>query len=167
MAGAVEMREAMLSYFAAEKQEAMVFLAVGAAALAVSTLLLRESAAWRAMAIPLGAVALIQLAVGGSIYLRTDGQVAGLEAQLAAAPADHRSAELTRMDRVMSGFRIYKSVEVALLLAGVALTVLFPHRQALYAVGTGLVIQAAFMLVLDLFAERRGFLYLEVLKRLA
>jgi hypothetical protein len=166
MPGAGEMREAMLSHFAAEKQEALILLLVGAAALAVSALLLRGGGAWRAMAIPVGAVALIQLAVGGSVYLRTDRQVAGLEAQLAAAPADHRSGEMIRMDRVMSGFRLYKAVEVALLLAGVALTVLFPHRQGLYAIGTGLVMQPAFMLVLDLFAERRGHLYLEALKLL-
>jgi len=161
------MREAMLGYFQAEKQEALIFLAAGLVALAVSAALLRGGGPWRAMAWPLGAVALIQVAVGGGVFLRTDGQVAALSQRLDADPAACRAEETARMDRVMTGFRNYKAIEVALLAAGIALTFLFPQRQSLYAAGVGLVLQPAFMLVLDLFAEHRGRAYLDALSRLA
>ena len=161
------MRESMIGYFQAEKQEAAIFVAVGAVALAVALLLLRGGGPWRAMAWPLGAVALIQLAVGGAVHLRTDGQVAALEARLATDPAAFRAEEAARMEKVMAGFRTYKAVEVALLAAGIALALLFPGRQALLAAGVGLIIQPAFMLVLDLFAEHRGRAYLAALARLA
>jgi hypothetical protein len=160
------MREAMLEYFQAEKQEALLFLAAGLVALVASALLLRGAGPWRAMAWPLGAVALIQVAVGGGVFLRTDGQAAALVQVLERDPASYRAQESARMERVMSSFRAYKALEVLLLAAGVALTLLFPHRQALLAAGIGLILQPAFMLVLDLFAEHRGRAYLEALSRL-
>jgi hypothetical protein len=71
------------------------------------------------------------------------------------------------MSRVMSSFQLYGVIELVLLAAGVALTTLHPGRQSLYAIGVGLVIQASFMLVLDLFAAQRGRAYVEALARLA
>jgi hypothetical protein len=58
------------------------------------------------MAYPLAAVALIQLAVGGAVYLRTDGQVAALREQLASAPAEYQAEELQRMEKVAAWFKI-------------------------------------------------------------
>ncbi len=92
------MRDSMLPYFQAEKQEALLFLAVGAVA---------------------------------------------LERTLEADPPAYRSAESARMAGVMSSFRDYEVIEI----------VLFA--------------QAAFMLVLDLFAAQRGRAYLDALARLA
>ncbi len=70
------------------------------------------------------------------------------------------------MDRVMAGFRLYKGAEIALLATGVALALAFPRREGLHAAGIGLVLQAALMLVLDLFAEKRGRDYLDAVARL-
>jgi len=71
------------------------------------------------------------------------------------------------MARVMSSFRDHEVIEVPLIAAGVGLTAFFPQRQTLYAVGVGLLAQAAFMLVIDLFAARRGRAYLDALARFA
>jgi len=161
------MRESMLQYFQAEKQEALLFLAVGVVAFVTSVLLLRGGGAWRAMAWPLGAVALIQVGVGGAVFFRTDGQVAALARTLEENPPAYRAGETARMARVMSSFRDYEVIEVVLIAAGIGLTAFFPQRQALYAVGVGLVAQAAFMLVLDLFAAQRGRAYLDALARFA
>jgi hypothetical protein len=160
------MRSSMIEYFQAEKQEALLFLAVGVVALATAALLLRGGGAWRAMAWPLGVVALIQIGVGGAVFFRTDRQVAALVETLDTDPSAFRNAETARMAQVMSSFRDYAILEVALIAIGIALTAFFPHRQALYAVGVGLIAQAAFMLVLDLFAAQRGRAYLEALARL-
>ncbi len=160
------MQAELVRYFAAEKQESLFFVAAGLAALVAAALLLRGSGPYRAMAWPLAAVAAVQLAVGGTVLLRTDRQVAALEARLAADPAGFRDVEAARMERVMGGFRLYKAVEIALLAAGIGLALAFPRRQGPHAAGIGLLIQAALMLVLDLFAEKRGRDYLDAIARL-
>jgi hypothetical protein len=156
----------MLTYFHAEKQEALLFLLVGVAALLASGLLLRGDGPWRSMAWPLTAVAAIQVVVGLTVFLRTDAQLAGLVANLASDPAACRAEELARMSRVMWSFQVYGLIELLLIAAGVALAALQPGRQSLYAIGVGLVIQASLMLVLDLFAAQRGRAYLEAIARL-
>jgi hypothetical protein len=160
------MQEQMVRYFSAEKSESWLFILVGIAALAVSVWLLRTGSSYRGMAYPLIAVALIQLVVGGSVAFRTEGQVAALTAQLASSPAAFQAAEVPRMEVVMRNFQLYKALEVVLLLTGVALTVFFRRKELVYGVGVGLVIQASLMLVLDLFAEKRGDEYLAAVRAL-
>jgi len=70
------------------------------------------------------------------------------------------------MEVVMRNFELYKGIEIALLLVGVALTYAFRHKELVYGIGLGLVLQASLMLVLDLFAERRGDEYLAALRAL-
>lgn len=53
-----------------------------------------------------------------------------------------------------------------LAVGGVALTAVYSNRQSFYAVGVGLIAQATFMLVLDLFAAHRGRAYLDAIARL-
>jgi 3-dehydroquinate synthetase len=118
------------------------------------------------MAYPLIAVALIQLVVGGTVAFRTDAQVATLVQQLSTAPAAFQTAEVPRMEAVMRNFELYKAIELVLLLAGVALTYAFRRKELVYGIGVGLVVQASLMLVLDLFAEKRGDEYLAALREL-
>jgi hypothetical protein len=160
------MQEQMVRYFSEEKSESWLFILVGLVAIAVSVWLLRTGSSYRGMAYPLIAVALIQLVVGGTVAFRTDAQVAELTAQLASAPAAFQGAEVPRMETVMRNFQLYKAIEVALLLAGVALTLFFRRKELVYGIGVGLVIQASLMLVLDLFAEKRGDEYLAAVRTL-
>jgi hypothetical protein len=161
------MQAQLVEYFFEEKAESVVFVLAGVAAVAASVWLWRTGSAYRAMAFPLVAVALIHLTVGASVYLRADGQVAALTAQFAQSPAALQAAELARMATVMKNFALYKLIEIALLALGIAMTYAFRHREALYAVGIGLVIQAGLTLVLDLFAEKRGDTYLAALRALS
>lgn len=160
------MQEQMVRYFAEEKAESWLFVLVGVAAIALSVWLVRTGSAYRGMAWPLVAVGLIQIAVGGAVLLRTDGQVAGLLAELARSPEAVRAAEVPRMEVVMRNFQLYKVIEIALLVVGIVLTYAFRRREVLYGVGVGLVLQSSVMLVLDLFAEKRGDTYLEALQTL-
>jgi hypothetical protein len=105
--------------------------------------------------------------VGGTVYLRADGQVAALMAQLVSAPTAYQAAEVARMEAVMRSFALYKVIELALFAAGVVLTYVFRQREMLYAVGVGLVVQSSLMLVADLFAEKRGDTYLEQVRVLS
>jgi hypothetical protein len=154
------MQEHLIPYFAAEKQEVLLFMLVGVAAVAVSIALLATGNRCKGMAYPLIAVAAMQLVVGATVYFRTDGQVAALQAQFQQAPAAFKAAETQRMDVVMKNFRVYKWIEIALLATGIALA-FAPRGNALWsAVGIGLAIQSALMLLLDLFAEKRADEYL-------
>jgi hypothetical protein len=104
-------------------------------------------------------IALIQLGVGGSVYFRTDTQVAELSAQMSAEPAAYKAAELARMDKVSKNFEIYKVIEIVLLAAGIVMAYALRRSEVFYGVAVGLIMQASVMLVLDLFAERRADTY--------
>jgi len=136
-------------------------------ALGASVWLLRTGSSYRGMAWPLIAVGLIQLVVGGTVAFRTDAQVAALTAQLASSPSAFQLAEVPRMEVVMRNFALYKGIEIALLLVGVALTYAFRQKELVYGIGVGLVMQASLMLVLDLFAERRGDEYLAAVRAIS
>jgi hypothetical protein len=153
----------MSSYFSAEKQESVIFLAVGLAAIGISVWLWMNGHRLKSMAYPLVAIALIQMVVGGSIYLRTDTQLSTLSAQLQANPAALKAEETTRMQTVMSNFSVYKAVEMVLLIVGVGMIAFLQRHDVAAGIGVGLVLQAAFTLTLDIFAEARGADYLTAL----
>lgn len=202
------MIDAMTTYFTAESDESLLFVVVGVLAVAASLALWLTQASWRAMAWPLVAVALIQLGVGGGVYLRTPAQLQELKGQFATLPRVYHRAETARMGVVMDKFNTYKAIELALLVLG-AVCMAFgrssAHPQAaasvtpnqvrpplsdpagtpgwpartwarwlassarvhMFALGLGLVLQAGFMLVMDLFAEARGHEYLKALALMA
>jgi hypothetical protein len=153
----------MSSYFSAEKQESVIFLAVGLAAIGISVWLWMNGHRLKSMAYPLVAIALMQMVVGGSIYLRTDTQLSTLSAQLQANPAALKAEETTRMQTVMSNFSVYKAVEMVLLIVGVGMIAFLQRHDVAAGIGVGLVLQAAFTLTLDIFAEARGSDYLTAL----
>ena len=153
----------MSSYFSAEKQESLIFLAVGLVAIGISIWLWMNGHRLKSMAYPLVAIALMQMVVGGSIYLRTDTQLSTLSAQLQTNPAALKAEETTRMQTVMSNFSIYKAVEMVLLIVGVGMIAFLQRHDVAAGIGVGLVLQAAFTLTLDIFAEARGADYLTAL----
>ena len=157
----------MSSYFTAEKQESLIFLTIGLVAIGISVWLWINGHRLKSMAYPLVAVALLQILVGASVYLRTDSQVSALSAQLQTNPAALKAEETTRMQTVMTNFSIYKAVEMLLLIVGVGVGMIaFWQRHDMAAgIGVGLVLQAAVTLTLDIFAEARGVDYLSALQR--
>lgn len=161
------MQARMASYFTAEKNESAFFVIAGLLAVVCSAALLRVGGPFRGMLAPLLLIGLIQLGVGGSVYLRTDRQLATLTSQLHQAPDALRRDETARMAQVMKSFRLYKMIEILVLGAGVALVFAFPYPAVLHGVGIGCIIQGSLMLVLDLFAEARGHDYLAALAALS
>jgi hypothetical protein len=157
------MMKEMTAYFAGEKQESLLFVAVGLLAIAVAAWLWMNGHRLKSMAFPLVAIAVLQLVVGGSVYLRTDQQLATLGAQQALQPAVFKQEEVKRMNIVMKNFSIYKAVEMVLLVVGIGLIAFYQRFDVVAGVGVGLVLQAAFTLTLDIFAEARGRDYLSAL----
>lgn len=66
----------------------------------------------------------------------------------------------------MRDFVIVKVVELMVLAGGVILTDAVRRSDSAFAVGTGCVAQASFLLVFDLFAERHAQQYVELLRAL-
>lgn len=161
-----EMHAAIITYFTAEKRESLLFLMAGAAAIAASIYLWMTGSPHRAMAWPLTAIALIQIVVGWTVYARTDGQMRDLHSLLNRDKAAYAAAETPRMATVRKSFRVYKVIEIVLLVAGLAGAFFLRDRVALHAASVGLALQAGLMLVFDLYAEGRAEVYAEQVRRL-
>lgn len=157
----------MNSYFSAEKQESVIFIAVGLLAVGISVWLWMNGHRLKSMAYPLVAIAVMQIVVGASVCLRTDAQLTTLSAQLNANPAELKVEETNRMQTVMKNFSIYKAVEMVLLIIGVGMIAFLQRHDLAAGIGVGLVLQAAFTLTLDIFAEARGADYLSAIRSLA
>ena len=112
------------------------------------------------MMYPLLLFGLIQLTVGSAVYIRTDKQVLQLREHMHNAPVDFRSAELARMQRVSEFLALYNAMEILVLAAGIGLTLLFRHQMLWFSIGVGMIIEAALLLVFDLFAEKRADIYI-------
>jgi hypothetical protein len=153
----------MSSYFSAEKQESLIFLAVGLLAIGISAGLWMSGHRLKSMAYPLVAIALMQMVVGATVYLRTDTQLSTLNDQLQVNPAVLKAEETTRMQTVMKNSSIYKAVEMVLLIVGVGMIAFLQRHDMAAGIGLGLVLQAALTLTLDIFAEARGADYLSAL----
>ena len=159
------MRDVMLSYFAGEKQAALILIAAGAAALGSAAVMFSPRFELRPLALTLGVFALLFLAVGGGLSLRTDPQVEKLTAQLGSDPDAFFVAEAARMTRVQRSFVVIQYAEVVLIILSAVLAVALKHRPVVVGVAMGVAIGASFLLAFDLVAERRGATYLAALTR--
>jgi hypothetical protein len=156
------MHDTLVNYFQGEKNAGIVLAVVGLVALGWA-FYARSDVDLRGMFGPMALIGFLQLAIGVGLAAKTPSQVGALEAQLASAPSAFYAAERPRMERVQRNFLVIEVVEVALLAAGIALTLVMKSRLAWWGVGMGLVLQASVMLVFDLMAERRGEVYFAAL----
>ena len=152
------------AYFAGEKFEAGWILLAGAIALALAAWLwfgIREPFA-RGLAASLLLTAALGLSVGGTVYLRTDGQVSALVELQRADPPRFAAEEGPRIRAVERSFGQYRigyaaAVLLALLLVFVIGT---PRMQG---VAVGLLVLAALGFTIDFFAEHRAVVYEQAL----
>ena len=119
------------------------------------------------MSYPLIGVALIQIIVGTSVYIRSPKDISRVNEIIQTDQSRIQTEEIPRMVTVMKNFNTYKWVEIALLVIGLSMFLYFPKMSLLKGIGLGLLIQSSFMLLLDFFAESRGKEYLEFLKSLS
>lgn len=150
------MEAQLLEYFQGEQRGSIYFGSAGVVACLLSVLVWRYATHYRAMLYPLLIVAAIQIGVFFVIYFRTPGQVDKLLTQLRTAPIEFQTAEGKRMTGVNRSFAIIEIVEIVMLIGGTALCFLKRDDVRWFAVGMGLILQGAAMLVGDLEAHRRG-----------
>ena len=73
---------------------------------------------------------------------------------------------MSRMQAVLKKFSIYKAFELVPLLVSMGMVAFFPRNDRVAGIGVGLILQAAFTLALDIFAESTGAAYLSALHSL-
>jgi multidrug transporter EmrE-like cation transporter len=154
-------------YFQGEKSESLLFVLAGLAALGVAVAFIwkLKQPFYVGMAYPLTAIALVQIAVGGAIYLRTPKDLARVVSMLQKESEKIQTEEIPRMQAVMNNFTIYRRIEIFLFILGILIYTLVPDRLLWRGIGTGLSLQSAFMWVFDFIAARRAQAYLESLGR--
>ena len=155
--------EFIKQYFSAEKSESFLAIIVGALLLSFSiySLVKWGDAFYKGFAVPVVFVALIQIVVGSVVYFRTDKQVKQLTERLKISPAEFAQEESKRMTVVMKNFNTYKWIEVAFVVSGLLLILFFRNKEFVLGIGVGLLLQGSLMLSADIFAERRGHMYLK------
>jgi MFS superfamily sulfate permease-like transporter len=156
-------------YFNAEKYESVIFVLVGIIAISVAIyfFIKLKQPFYNGMSYPLIGVALIQIIVGTSVYIRSPKDISRVNEIIQTDQSRIQTEEIPRMVTVMKNFNTYKWVEIALLVIGLSMFLYFPKMSLLKGIGLGLLIQSSFMLLLDFFAESRGKEYLEFLKSLS
>lgn len=160
--------KAMRSYFQAEKKGGLLIAAWGLIALFSGIYLFKNIGGplGNGAAYPVGAIALAHLIIGGTVYFRTDKQLAALMEGLKMFPKEMLVAEQQRMGQVMANFEKYKNVEMLLFFLGLAFVMggaFLGAGKFMLGTGTGLSLQAALTLVFDLFAAYRAGFYVHEL----
>lgn len=155
--------ETIATYFSAERDESMLFMAVGALALAASAyfLLVLRKPFFNGLAFTLSVVAALQIIVGITIYQRSPLDTARVKQMVQSAPQQIKSEEVPRMQKVILNFKIYLGVELSLLILSILVLLLLSSPGTIIrGAAMGLAIQAGFTAVLDLAAMQRGGAYL-------
>jgi hypothetical protein len=161
-------------YFIAEKQESLLFLIIGFAAIllaVISWFLIKTNPSFfKGAAIPLLAIGIIQFVVGYTVYARSDKQRMDISYNIGLEPVSYvKHVELPRMKKVMKNFIIYRWVEIVFIVTGILLIFLYrsnSEKAFWYGFGLSLVLQAVIMLGADYFAEKRGSVYATELEKI-
>lgn len=157
------MKQHIETYFQNERAESLLFLAIGVVAIAFAGWFWLSSKGefYRGMAWPLLLVGLIQVIVGGTVYVRSPKDIKAVTGFAEAAPDKLKSVEIPRMENVMKNFVIYRYAEIALMIAGLVLILMNKDINFWKGLGAGLFAQSSLMLAADFFAEKRGRIYLQ------
>ena len=157
----------VINYFAGEKAESYLFLGLGLLGFGLSIYLAKITASpfWKGFAIPCMIVSVLEIIIGVTLIYRSPKDIIRVEHYFKNEPSKISTDEIPRMDKVMKNFVIFRYSEIAIILVGILFYFVFAKLEFWKGLGLGLLIQASVVLTLDYFAERRGFIYLEYLKK--
>lgn len=161
-------KEAIEKYFLAEKSESWIFMAIGIAGIvtAIIAFFFLKTSFYKGLAMPLVIVGLLLGIVGFTVYKKSDEDRIRNVYALGMNPGQLKEKELPRMEVVMKNFVVYRYVEIALALLGIALFFYFNKNETqLFWKGFGLAlaIMALLAVTADYFAEKRGNIYINEL----
>jgi hypothetical protein len=155
----------IIKYFTSERNESLLFVVIGiiAGLIACYGMFAVKSNFSRGLFYPLFFIALVQVTVGGRVYMRTPSDIERVKTELKTSPVELES-ELRRMTVVISNFLTYRYIEIAFGLVGLFCIFSFKRENFWFGLGLGLFIQAAIMLCADYIAEHRAVEYTELIK---
>ena len=147
------------TYFTEEKIESLFFIIIGIISISLAFIFwfIIKYSFFKGLAFPLFLIGLNQLVVGATVYISSPKDIITIEQIIKEQPQKILSEELPRMETVMKRFTVYKVIEIALILTGIVLFILFYNSPQLFwkGLGLGLMIQSGLMLILDFIAEKR------------
>lgn len=158
------MQDAMTVYFDGEKNAGLLIAGIGVAALALAAVFYQPRWGLRSFAVALAVLALVEIAIGVGLYLRTGPQVASLLTQLGSDSTRFFADEGARMARVQRNFVIIQYIELTVIVTAAIAAIALKNRFWLSGIALALLCHAAFLLAFDLVAERRGAIYLTELR---
>src|SRR5450631_4015684 len=156
-------------YFIAEKQESLVFLVIGMAAILLALIFYFASKTqiYRGAALPLLILGLMQSIAGYTVYMRSDDQRISQVYAYDMNPDQLKTIELTRMRKVKTNFLIYRWIEIGVFTAGLLLIILFrnqPEKTFWLGFGITLTMMSAELFIADFIAEKRAVHYTSLLE---
>jgi hypothetical protein len=155
-------------YFIAEKQESLVFLVIGMAAILLALIFYfaGKTPNYRGAAMPLLVLGLVQAIAGYAVYIRSDDQRVSQVYAYDMNPDQLKTVELTRMRKVKMNFLIYRWIEIGALITGLALIIIFRTQPKIFWLGFGitLMFMAAELFIADFIAEKRAVYYSKLLE---
>jgi hypothetical protein len=151
----------LTAYFTAEKHGGLLLIALAVASVALAIYLFATKSLFSAMAWPILVLGGLELVIGATVAGRAASQVAELEAGLQATRAQTVTGEVERMARVNTTFVAIKKVEIALIAVSILFLLVRPAPATLGALGLGILLQSAVLLVFDTFAHHRAVHYVE------
>ncbi|MGH7537434.1 MAG: hypothetical protein ACREMF_02260 [Gemmatimonadales bacterium] len=157
------MPDALTIYFNGEKNAGLLLTGLGLLGLAAAALFFQPRWGLRSFAVTLAVLALIEIAIGVGLYLRTGPQVSGLLALLGSAATRFFADEGARMARVQRNFLVVQYIEAVVIVVATITALALRHRVAIAGIALGLLLNAA-LLAFDLVAERRGAAYLTTIE---
>ena len=152
--------DALTSYFEGEKNGGLLIAAIGAVALIGAVVLFPERLGLRAFAITLGVCALVEIAVGAGLYLKTGPQLTRLLAQLASNATELYASEIPRMMKVQRNFVVLEYLWLSAVVLSAATAVVRKAHSTASGIALGVLVQVSIFLAFDMIAERRGAAYL-------
>jgi hypothetical protein len=158
------MQNALTIYFQGEKNAGLCLAGIGLVGLAAAAVFFPARWNVRSFAITLGVLALVQLAIGVGLYLKTGPQVAALLSKLSSDSGAFYVDEGARMAKVQRNFVILEYAWIALIAASAVVAVALKARFRVTGIALALLVNFAIILTFDLIAERRGAVYLAALQ---
>lgn len=151
-------------YFIAEKQESLVFLVIGIAAIVLALILyfMVKTQLCRGLAIPLFVLGLMQAIAGYSVYVKSDDQRISQVYAYDMNPDQLKTTELTRMRKVGSNFMRYRWIEIGFIVTGIILIFWFRKEEGKmfwFGLGISLTLMAAELFFADFIAGKRAIYY--------
>jgi len=156
-------------YFMAEKQESLVFLVIGIAAVVLALILyfMVKTQVCRGLAVPLLVLGLMQAVAGYSVFVKSDDQRVSQVYAYDMNPDQLKTTELTRMRKVKTNFILYRWIEIGLIITGIILIIWFrgeSGKMFWFGFGISLTLMAAELFIADFIAEKRAVYFTSLLE---